>query len=312
MKSLRSINLNLLPVLREVLRKRSVTRAAEALGMSQPAVSEALGQLRKNLNDELLVLEGRAYVPTALGARLERKLETALAIIEEIAIPDSFDPAQATATVKIASNDYVVFVWGGLLAAHLFEQAPGLSVEFEEITVDTADMVLSGLVDFATVPSDVLNAVRDRYDTVELFGDDIVCLVPAVSAIERTISREQLSDMPHVTYLPVGRVQQSLFKDVLLREAIPYRPRVSVSAFSVLPHLVASTGAVALTFRRLAETLSASSPVRVVELPFDSTGVAVTAISRRDMRRDPLMEWLREQFAVVAALLAETNGDERG
>jgi len=108
--------------------------------------------------------------------------------------------------------------------------------------------------------------------------------------------------------LPVGRVHKSLFTDVFEREAIPYQPRVSVSAFSVLPHLVVSTGAVALTFRRLARLLSPNPAVRTVELPFASPRVQVIAISRHDARRDPLLEWMREQFAIVSAQLAGPSG----
>ncbi|WP_272800864.1 LysR family transcriptional regulator [Sphingobium sp. AntQ-1] len=303
-KSLRSINLNLLPVLRELLRKRSVTRAAEALGMSQPAVSEALGQLRRNFNDDLLAMEGRIYVPTAMGLRLQRELEIALTIIEDITLVDHFNPATASGTIKIASNDYIVLVWGGLLAARLAEFAPGIALQFEEITVDTVDMVLAGLVDFATVPSDILSVIGGQCDVVDLFGDDLVCLVPTGLPVGETITHEQLKQVPHVTYLPVGRVHQSLIKDIFEREAIPYQPRVSAPAFSVLPHLVALTGAVALTFRRLVRILPPDPAVRIVELPFASSEVQLIAISRRDARRDPLLEWMKAQFALVSAQVA--------
>ncbi len=64
-KSLRAVNLNLLPVLRELLRERSVTRAAEKLHLTQSGVSEALSRLRYHFQDELLVRVGRKMIPTA-------------------------------------------------------------------------------------------------------------------------------------------------------------------------------------------------------------------------------------------------------
>ena len=244
------------------------------------------------------------YVPTAMGLRLQRELETALTIIENIALLDHFDPATASGTIKIASNDYVVLAWGGLLAAHLSEHAPGIVLQFEEVTVDTVDMVLAGLVDFATVPSDILSVIGGQCDVVDLYRDDLVCLVPAAASVGETITHEELKQLAQVTYLPVGRVHQSLFKDVLEREAIPYQPRVSVTAFSVLPHLVASTGAAALTFRRLARILPPGAAVRMVELPFASPEVKLIAIARREARRDPLLEWMKQQFAIVSAQVA--------
>ncbi len=300
MKTLRSINLNLLPVLRELLRKRSVTRAAEALGKSQPATSEALRQLRRQFNDELLVLEGQRYVPTALASRLERQLESALGMIEDFALSDQFDPATAIGTVRIASNDYVILTWGRLLAAHLAAVAPNVSLEFEDAMADSGEKLGAGLVDFLTLPSDALDMVKARHDTVGLFDDDLVCLVPADSPVGATISRDELTCFPHATYTPGGRTEQGVIAEVLEREAIAWRSRISVPVFSLLPQLVVTTGAVALTHRRLAEPSMLPPGVRVAELPFPCPKVHVVAISRKDAHRDPLLEWLRDEFGRVA------------
>lgn len=269
--------------------------------MSQPAVSEALRQLRRSFNDELLTPEGRQYVPTTLGKRLQGQLEAALELVEHFVLGSDFDPASVVATVKIATNDYVILAWGAMVAARIANLAPKITLEFEAIAVDTTEKVLAGLVDFATLPSDAREIGNDRFDTVRLFDDELICIVPASSPIVGEISREQLSNMPQVAYLPSGSVHHSQIRDLLRHEGLPFKPRAFVPAFSLLPHMVSITGAVALTYRRLGLFATGGGAVRVVETPFTSWKSEVLAISRRDANRDQLKEWLREQFAAVAA-----------
>lgn len=300
MKSLRSVNLNLLPILREILRKGGVTRAAESLGMSQPAVSDALAQLRRNFDDELLVLDGRNYVPTALARRLGQQLELALTAIEDITLRDTFDPASATGTIKIASTDYAVLTWGAVLAAHVAKLAPNVSLDFEEVSIDIHEKVMAGIVDFGIIRSGAPNIVKDSFQTDDLFEDNLVCLVPAHSSIGDIITHKELEQKSHVIYSPSGLIHQNFIKGVLENEAITVHTRISVQGFSLLPHLVATTETVALTLRGLNDILPAHPGVRVVELPFQSPKVNVIAISRRDADRDPLLEWLREQFPIMS------------
>ena len=72
---LANLDLNLLVALRELLRERSVTRAAQRIGVTQPAASQALSKLRRHFNDDLLVRHGSGYVLSSLGQQIVDKVE---------------------------------------------------------------------------------------------------------------------------------------------------------------------------------------------------------------------------------------------
>src|ERR1700732_3043513 len=107
-RSLRAVNLNLLPALRVLLRFRQVSRAAKALNMSQSSVSEILGSLRHLFHDELVVSEGNRMRLTALGERLESQIDTPLKLIERLTNVDTPGHSATTPTIDIAASDYTM------------------------------------------------------------------------------------------------------------------------------------------------------------------------------------------------------------
>src|SRR5215831_14198435 len=120
------LNLNLLPVLDALLAERSVSRAGTRLGMSQPAVSNALAQLRAVLGDPLFVRGPRGMVPTERALALAAPLRAALAQIEQGLGPNPpFDPATAQRRFTLLTNDFVAFTLLPRLLARLSREAPG-------------------------------------------------------------------------------------------------------------------------------------------------------------------------------------------
>ena len=105
---LAELNLNLLLVLDALLRERGVTRAGRSIGLSQPASSAALAQLRRFFHDELLVRNGRGYQLTPLALGLAGPVAEIITLIERtVAAPEAFDPARAEREFSIAVSDYV-------------------------------------------------------------------------------------------------------------------------------------------------------------------------------------------------------------
>src|SRR5277367_6605840 len=104
-RNLRSVDLNLLVVFDALMAERSVTRAAERNGLSQPAVSKALGRLRYLFGDPLFVRHDRAMVPTQRAKNLAGPIHTALRDISRTLTTPAFDPRRAEARLHIASID---------------------------------------------------------------------------------------------------------------------------------------------------------------------------------------------------------------
>src|SRR6201997_5028888 len=114
---LASLDLNLILVLRELLRERNVTRAAERVGVTQPAASAALSRLRRHFGDDLLVREHGEYVLTALGEQLAEQVEVVCAAAERLfAASTDFDPATSEREFTLVMADYTIMVMGEALS----------------------------------------------------------------------------------------------------------------------------------------------------------------------------------------------------
>src|SRR5438270_4095952 len=123
--SLPNLDLNLLLSLDALLEQRGVTRAAQQLGLSQPALSASLARLRRHFGDELLTRVGNEYRLTPLAAHLKPRVRLALEGVERVftAQPE-FDPAQSTREFSVFMSDYAAAVLGSPLAELLGEEAP--------------------------------------------------------------------------------------------------------------------------------------------------------------------------------------------
>ncbi|MCH9686341.1 MAG: LysR family transcriptional regulator [Deltaproteobacteria bacterium] len=145
----RTLNLNLVPALHALLSERSVGAAARRMGVSQSAMSHSLGRLRAQLEDELLVVAGRRMVLTPRGKEIASCLPEALERLRgALSGPPSFDPATARNSVSIATVDFFEFIALPSLLQALSRLAPGIDVNIERLSPDSARRLASGELDF--------------------------------------------------------------------------------------------------------------------------------------------------------------------
>jgi len=150
--NLSRVDLNLLVYLDVLLREKNVTRAAELLGITQPALSNGLRCLRTLFDDPLLVRTSEGMTPTERALELQPQVREILSAIEIAVMPTaSFDAAHSTRVFRIMASDYAEST---LLARALFriqEQAPGISldiltpsdVSFQDIEQGKVDMAIN-------------------------------------------------------------------------------------------------------------------------------------------------------------------------
>src|SRR5580698_11353001 len=108
--SLRSVNLNLLPILRSLLETTSVSRSAATLHLSQPAVSEALSRLRVLLGDELLIRIGSGMKLTQRGTELLGPVDRICKDLEQLLRSSELDPQTEVRDLVIASSDICAYL----------------------------------------------------------------------------------------------------------------------------------------------------------------------------------------------------------
>ncbi|MGV9548547.1 LysR family transcriptional regulator [Streptomyces ardesiacus] len=134
---LASVNLNLLVPLLALLEERSVTKAAERVGLSQPAMSHALTRMRRLLGDDLVVRHGSGVTLTPHALELVGPLRSALQQTARLVNFPVFDPATDRRIITVAMTTSTAFVVGPRLTRLVGERAPHATLRLRTITVPT-------------------------------------------------------------------------------------------------------------------------------------------------------------------------------
>lgn len=297
---LRSVNLNLLPILRELLRHRSVTQAAHHLNLTQSGVSEALARLRNQFNDDLLIKVGRKMVPTALALTLADRLENVLGDAENLFRPTSFDPAAHQRELIIATGDTVALALGGELIGRLAQSAPRTTVQFVSLQSIAREDLDEGRIDLLIIPRGIIPHTAfnlEGLDTLPIYREEWVCIArrdhPKIGA---ELTLDVLNELPSAAC--------RLDIDSYLHGAIPGRIRADqlrVSQFMLLPFLVAQSDAIAMVQRHVAQWFVDHLPITIHELPIPFPVIDVYAYWSPIHRSDPMHDWLRTQLAQIAS-----------
>ncbi|MEZ0491569.1 LysR family transcriptional regulator [Kineococcus sp. TBRC 1896] len=305
--NLRSLDLNLLVPLEALLQERSVTRAAQRLGLSQPALSASLARLRRHFDDPLLTRVGNEHELTPLAVRLREQVRVALSGVERVfrAEPD-FDPASSERDLRIVSSDYAETVLGGPLTALLALEAPRMRLRFSVNTppvVEDAERVLVD-ADLLLLPHGFLTDLPHQ----DLHRDRWVCLVATENPdVGDELTVDQLRTTPWVvTYHgPVASTPAALQMRML---GVEPHVQVVTEHFLTVPALVAGSARFGLLQQRLADRLPPGSGVRALPLPVD-VGLLLEAMWWHPVyTADPEHAWLRDLVRRAAATLPDVEG----
>src|SRR5215472_8438253 len=174
--SLVGVDLNLLVALDALLAERSVTRAANRLGLSQPGMSNTLARLRKLFGDPLLVRDGFTLVPTPRADALRQPVRDALAIIRAaLDQRTGFDPAADRATWTVSCSDYSLLMLIGPLVRRLAAAAPGVTVRVLPRAPDPVRLLRDATAVLVIEPAEIMPEAQ--LASQRLFADRCLCSV---------------------------------------------------------------------------------------------------------------------------------------
>jgi DNA-binding transcriptional LysR family regulator len=302
---LAAIDLNQLVVLDVLLAERSVTRAAQRLGLSQPAVSNALARLRVSLGDPLLIRGAQGMTPTPRALALAPALRDALERVgDAVAGVASFDPAQTSRTFVLAATDYVQFVMLAALVERLQKIAPRVALRvlpiharspWHELESGAVDLTLTG----RTGAPRTLHRRR-------LFGDRVVCILRAGHPRARgradsALTLRRYLELGHVEALPHGG--EGLADEALAKLGHARTLILTVPHFLVAPFIVLRSDHCFTLAERIARPMASMVPLRVLPLPFELPRVTIWGYWHERLHHDPAHQWLRKVVAETAARL---------
>jgi DNA-binding transcriptional LysR family regulator len=308
--NLRNLDLNLLPVLDALLRRRNVTRAGEEIGLSQSAASHALLRLRHLFGDELLVASGRTLAATPLARQLAGPLRGALDLLTELLDCSHFDPATSAKRFRISTADYVAALILPPLLRHLEKAAPNNSVEVTWGRQVIAADLRSHQLDLVIMPQGSVHGADILSE--RLFTDELVVIASIDHPdIGKTLDFATYQRLPHAVFRKDGDESAKSFADLqVIRHAINQRESVVVPDFLVLPLVISETRCIALTHRSLAERMRRAAPLRVFKPPFPTEQVEIRCYWSATVDRDPAHAWFRAilKEVCVALFKAERTG----
>lgn len=293
---LENLDLNLLGALEALLRERSVTRAAQRLGRSQPAVSAALARLRRHFDDELLLRSGNRYELTPLAGQLVEPVEVATSAARRVfhAQPH-FDPRSSEREFVVLMSDYSLAVLGEALIRLAAQRAPRVRLHIQQTSTESVDHAAETLrtADALVLPHGFISDLP----YADLYADDWVCLVSADNdEVGDALTAEHLAELPWVITYHRPTAYTSATRQM---RAQGIEPRISmvVESFVSLPLLVAETNRIALVQRKLADRFRDVPKLRVLACPFQPDPILEALWWHPMNNHDPAHRWLREFVA---------------
>lgn len=291
---LRDIDLNLLLVFDRLLKERRVSNVAESLGLSQPAISNALARLRRILGDELFLRTPRGMEPTPFALELAEPVAYAMGALHTALNQQLvFDPATSTRAFTIAMTDIGEIYFMPTLMEVLAREAPGVTISTVRNTaVNLRDEMEAGRVDLAI---GLLPRLKTGIFQRRLFLQRYVCLFGAKHPLarKRSISLEDFCAADHVLVKAEG-TGHGRADDLMSARGIARRVRLTVPHFVAVGHILHSTQMIATVTERLAQSIAEPFDLVWRPHPVALPEVAINVVWHARFQRDAGNRWLRE------------------
>ncbi|AUN29515.1 LysR family transcriptional regulator [Niveispirillum cyanobacteriorum] len=295
--NLAGIDLNLLTALEALLRERSVTRAAEAVGLSQPAMSRALGRLRALFDDRLFVRGVYGLIPTPRAMAVEEPLQRALAGLRGVLMSPGFDPARHQGRFRVLCPDVQCMELLPTLANRLQRTAPGVELEVISFRTDPLGTVEAGEADLSV---GYHPQIRAGFHATKVYNSSFSCLVRADHpVVTEGLTLKRFVDMPHILVTVTGRGGGAV-DTALATRGLSRQVAVRLPHFMAAPLVVAQTDMVLTVPSGLARRIAVLAPLAILPPPVELPGFDVRVVWHERFQDDPAHTWFRRE--VVSAL----------
>src|SRR6185437_12691423 len=316
-----SLDLNLLRVFDALIEARSATRAGERLGLSQSAISHALGRLRYFLKDELFVRGPDGMQATARAAEIAPRLRQGLLQLELALSPSDFVPTETTRRFTFTCTEYAGAVVLPAFVARLRAEAPGAEVRVLPSNLGVAESLRAGRADLAIGS---YRRVPEWAQSEPLMRETRAWLIsPDHPAAQGELSLERLAELPHLVISATGederaidgyvvdhglerlvtRSDAGILQGALAARGLRRAVAVTTPHFLAAAAMVRNTDLAALMPRRLAVSFANLYGLKLVDPPYPSPPFEIMSIWHREFGDQPAVAWVRRILRDVAAAL---------
>ncbi len=300
-----TLDLNLLRVFDAVMTEQNLTRAANRMAMTQPAVSNALKRLRDALGDELLIRTAHGVKPTPRAEELWPTVRAALASLEEAVAPTSFDVSKAHATFRMAMADATAVLWLPSLVRSIESEAPGVNVRMVPLTTrEPRPLLLRGDIDLAIgffpgVVAQLSSGPETPIRHERLYSGQYVCMMRKNHPLaNEELTLDAYCSANHLLVSFSGRAH-GLTDEALAQINRERRILLTVNQFFTAGRVVANSDLITVLPRHLIASTGMTGALIAKDLPFKLPDVHVDMLWHERDARSPAHKWLREHLTAA-------------
>lgn len=298
-KPMRPQELNLLMVFDAIMTERSITRAADRLSMTQPAVSNAVSRMRVAWNDELFVKDGRNIQPTLHAQNLWDQVREPINMLTDAVNPHSFDPTTAKRTFRIAATDIMVDMAWRPLRKLIESEAPGINIHAIPYTIVNAEQVLDDAkVDLVCgLSNQVSTTIRSEY----MFTPEYVCAMRNGHSLAKPkMSVKEFAEAEHLLMSLSGDIS-GVADDALARMGLTRRIAMTVNHFSSIIPLLQESNLIAVVPASTIENAVCKGELSVTKIPVEVAPSQLAMLWHKRQDRDGGLFWLREHIKAIVS-----------
>jgi len=293
---LNNIDLNLLLIFEAVWLERNLTQAGKRIGLTQPAVSNALGRLRLVLEDDLFIRISKKMQPTAKAERIAPSILDALEKIRSsLDEKTGFDPLTDQRKFFLDMTDYSQLIFFPNLLRTMSKEAPEMELSINPVAhFFRVESLKRGHVDLAIRGEGYFEEGEAGVHQVPLYRETQTCVVRKDHpVIQGEITLEQYLHFPHISFIPVHgeqwatQLKQRIFKG--------YEGKIVgyTGSFSVIPSVLMETDFISVLPRRLAHIFAKNDSLQLLEPPLDLGSFQLMLYWHESTHNSPEHQWLR-------------------
>jgi DNA-binding transcriptional LysR family regulator len=294
--NIKDIDLNLLVVFDSVMRERNITLAARRLGLSQPALSNALSRLRRTLGDPLFVRTGHGMEPTPYAERLAGPIRQARGLIDDaLSVRTAFEPAKSNRIFTFYMTDIGEVVMLPSILRYLQKEAPQIGVKVLRIPqFGVHEAMATGEVDLAV---GLFPTLQTSFFEQALYRDNFVCIArrdhPSIGS---SITEKQFSTIPHILVASTGTGHDVIIEHVMAEQQVKRSVALTVPDFIVLPTIVGQTDLIVTIPARAARSFP-NPNIKSLKPPIEFPDIEVKQHWHERFHHDPANKWMRNVIA---------------
>ncbi|WP_151447767.1 LysR family transcriptional regulator [Lacisediminimonas profundi] len=297
-----TLDLNLLRVFDAIMIEQNLTRAAERLAMTQPAVSNALRRLRDALGDDLLIRTAHGVKPTPHAETLWPTVRKALSALEDAVEPNVFDIRSAHATFRLAMADATAALGLPGLVRAIEQQGAGIKIRMTPLTTrEPRPMLVRGEIDLAIgfFPGVVAQLASGADNTIRherVYSGHYLCVMRKDHPLARgELTLDSYCKAKHLLVSFSGRAY-AVIDDLLAQIGLERKIVLTVNQFFTAGRIVAHSDLITVLPRHLIAATGMIGDLVAKELPLELPSVHVDMLWHERDTRNPAHQWLRRQM----------------